>query len=106
MQGMDHYEPLDTSERTRVTDAKAEAARQRQVEANDIKWLMSTKQGRRVVWRLLSEAGIYRTSFTGNSETFFREGKRQMGLFLVAEVHTHATDAYPLMVQESKAPTK
>ena len=81
------------------------AALARQVEANDIKWLMSTKQGRRFVWRLLEKAGVYRTSFTGNSETFFKEGMRNMGLFVVAEIHTHSPDAYVLMLTESKAAT-
>lgn len=76
----------------------------RQVEANDIKWLMSSRQGRRIAWRLLDKAGIYRTSFTGNSETFFKEGMRNIGLFLIAEIHAHAPEAYVLMVAESKAP--
>jgi hypothetical protein len=84
-------------------DRKAGKVAARQVEANDWKWLMSSKQGRRCVWRLLEKAGVYRTSFTGNSETFFREGMRNMGLFVVDAVHTHAPDAYALMVAESKA---
>ena len=71
-----------------------------QVAANDIKWLMDQKQGRRIVRRLLSEAGIHRTSFTGNSETFFREGKRAFGLFLEAEVVRNAPENYILMLTE------
>jgi hypothetical protein len=71
-----------------------------QVEANDIKWLMANKQGRRIVRRLLAESGVYRSSFTGNSETFFREGKRALGLFLAAEVTTHAFPDYVLMLTE------
>lgn len=71
-----------------------------QVAANDIKWLMDQKQGRRIVRRLLAEAGIHRTSFTGNSETFFREGKRAFGLFLEAEVTRHAPENFIVMLQE------
>lgn len=73
----------------------------RQVEAADWKWLMASKQGRRIVWRLLDKAGIYRTSFTGNSETFFKEGMRNMGLFIVAEIQAHSPEAYALMLTES-----
>lgn len=71
-----------------------------QVEANDIKWLMDQKQGRRIVRRLLAEAGIHRTSFTGNSETFFREGKRSFGLFIESEVTRHAPENFIVMLQE------
>lgn len=93
------------------TDDQHEAASQRkndaklarQVEANDWKWLMSSKQGRRVMWRLIAEAGVYRTSFTGNSETFFKEGKRSFGLFLISEITSHCPEGYVQMMTEERA---
>lgn len=88
-------------------DTHPEASAQRnagkaaaQVEANDIKWLMDHKQGRRIVRRLLAEAGIHRSSFTGNSETFFREGRRAFGLFIEAEVTRYSPENYILMLTE------
>ena len=33
--------------------------------------VMSSKEGRRTVWRILKTTGFFLTSFTGNSETFF-----------------------------------
>jgi hypothetical protein len=92
------HDPYD-NDRAPSSDAKL----RRQIEANDIKWLMSSKQGRRIVWRLLDKAGVFRTSFTGNSETFFKEGMRNMGLFLVAEIMAHSPEAFALMLNESKA---
>lgn len=70
------------------------------VVANDIKWLMASKQGRRIVRRWLAEAGVHRTSFTGNSETFFREGKRAFGLFITGEITQHAFPDYLQMLTE------
>lgn len=75
----------------------------RQVEANDTKWLMSSKQGRRWVWNFLGEAGVFRSSFTGNSETFFKEGKRAMGLMVLSEISTHCPEMYVLMQTEARA---
>lgn len=86
-----------------ATQRRADAKLTRQVEANDVKWLMSSKQGRRFVWRLLGEAGVFRTSFTGNSETFFKEGKRAIGLFILGEISAHSPEAYALMQTESRA---
>lgn len=86
-----------------ATAKRVSAVQASQIEANDIRWLMDNKAGRRIVHRLLAEAGIHRTSFTGNSETFFREGKRAFGLFIEAEVTRVSFDNYLLMLTESKA---
>ena len=52
------------------------------------------------MWRLLERTGVFRTSFTGNSETFFREGQRNVGLMLMAQIHEVCPDQYALMLKE------
>lgn len=91
------HDPLSLTEQDREA---AKPARQR--EADDWKWLMSSKQGRRIAWRLLERAGIYRTSFTGNSETFFREGMRQMGLHILGDIQAHAPESIAQMFTEAR----
>jgi hypothetical protein len=56
----------------------------------------------------MAEAGIFRSSFTGNSETFFNEGKRSIGLFVLDELMQAKPDAFALMQKEaaSAKPTK
>lgn len=79
---------------------QVEGARRQEIE--DIKWLMAHKQGRRIVWRLLGEAGVYRTSFSTNgSVTSFNEGKRQLGLLLVGEINEHCPDAFLMTLKEN-----
>ncbi len=68
--------------------------------ADDFKWIMSNKRGRRIVWHLLDLAGVYRSSFTGNSETFFREGQRNIGLQILALIHAHTPELYYVMHNE------
>lgn len=75
----------------------------RKQELDDVRWLMSHKQGRRVARRLLEKAGIYRTSFTGNSGTFFNEGMRNLGLFLFNDVMEVAPEQYVKLLEETKA---
>ena len=72
-------------------------------EADDFKWVMSNKKGRRFIWRHLEAAGVFRSSFTGNSETLFREGSRNLGLQVLAMVMKHTPEAFHLMMQEQKA---
>ena len=46
------------------------------------------------MWRWLSRTGVFKSSFTGNSETFFREGMRNIGIMLMDEIHSHCPDLY------------
>ena len=66
----------------------------------DLRWVMSDKRGRRVVWRLLEIAGIYRLSYTGDDRTAFNEGQRNVGLKLLAEVNQHCPAEYMEMLKE------
>jgi hypothetical protein len=68
----------------------------------DLRALLELPAGRRILWWLLETAGIYRSSFTGNSTTFFNEGQRQVGLTLLAKIHEAKPEAIVLMMQESK----
>lgn len=82
-------------------EAVAAQAEARRVEIEDVKWLMADKRGRRIMWRLLAEAGIYRTSFNNSgSVTAFNEGKRQIGLVFVGEVNDYAAHQFLVMLKE------
>ena len=95
-------EPLDDSSTTKRKGRQLA----RQVDVADVQWLMANPQGRRFVRRLIAEAGVFSSSFMGNAEqTFFREGKRAVGLFVLAEVQSITPAAYIEMLTETKAQT-
>lgn len=70
-------------------------------DTEDFLWVMDTKQGRRFIWRLLEDAGVFQSSFTGNSETFFREGQRNVGLKVLSRIHDLCPDKYSIMLNEA-----
>lgn len=72
-----------------------------QRERDDFKWVVSTEQGRRFLWDLLAFTGVYRSSFTGNSQTFFNEGRRDVGLRLLGQINEHEPEAYVTMLKEN-----
>lgn len=88
--------------RTRAAQA-AELAKL--TEDTDLQWLMSTQQGRRFMWRLLSMSGVYRLSYAGEQthETAFAEGARNIGLQLMHDVQTLCPDLYAVMVEEQRS---
>jgi hypothetical protein len=95
-------DPLDIEAREK---AKAESKDRKSLaslqETEDLKWLLSDKRGRRVLWRILERTGLYRTSFTGNSETYFREGQRDIGLQLLSLITANCPEKYGLMMTEN-----
>lgn len=58
----------------------------RQQELNDLQMVLKTEFGRRFFIRILEDAGYNSSSFTGNSTTFFNEGKRDVALQLLKKV--------------------
>lgn len=82
---------------------KSRIRREREIE--DLKAVLGTPQGRRFIWRLLGQAGIFRPSFVAGSPdtTAFNDGARNQGLNLMAEVMSEAPKQFLTMQQEAMA---
>ncbi|QBF27163.1 hypothetical protein EXN22_16235 [Pseudomonas tructae] len=86
-----------------ISQAREELARlaERQAE-DDLKWLMASAIGRRIVWRLLGRAGVFRSSFDQHAGVMsFNEGLRSQGLQLLADINRLCPHQYPVMAQEN-----
>lgn len=68
----------------------------------DLKWIFSSRAGRRFYWDLMVHCGIFKTSMTGTSQTFFNEGRRNVGLKLISELNLADPEAYLKMITEEK----
>lgn len=93
--------PEDDDEAQAAARQKSDNARRTFVE--DVRWMMSSPRGRRLVWWLLAKTGINRTSFNNSGSVMaFNEGQRNIGLMLQAEVLEASPDAYMTMLQENR----
>ncbi|GEM_PF-1236786 len=80
---------------------KAElAAAQRRA---DVREVMGLPSGRRLIWDWLSDAGLFRACFTGSSQTFYNEGRREFGLRMFQQILEACPDLYAQAVQELRA---
>lgn len=67
-----------------------------------LKSVLAGKAGRRVMFRIIEEiAGVSSISFTGNSETFYREGRRSVGAELMREIQTLCPGEFMQMLNEA-----
>lgn len=71
-------------------------------DADDMRKLLCEEWGRRLFWRLVAKTGLLKTSMTGNSHTFFLEGRRSIGIELWDEMESVAPEAYVKMVEEAR----
>lgn len=76
----------NASDPKQVKRAKQKEKFQEEDELKDLNEILALESGKRFIWRYLEKCGVFSSSFTGNSETFFREGERNIGLQLLAEV--------------------
>ena len=98
-----NYDPLDLRGQEREKAEKEVRAKlDRENEEADLKWLMGSKRGRRIVWRLLENSGVFRMSFNTNAmQMAFAEGNRNFGNRTLSLIHSHCSELYPQMVKEN-----
>lgn len=76
-------------------------------ELNDIRRICGRSEGRRLFWRIFTRAHIYETTFTGDPLAgAFKEGERNLGLFLLADLMEAAPDRLMEMMKEAEAESK
>lgn len=93
---------------TDLDDEQLRAAReikQRDIaarERDDIQHLMNSKQGRRVIWWMLSQGKVFSSTFAVDPHvTAFNEGQRNLALALLTRVMQHCTEQYLTMAAEA-----
>ena len=97
----DEPEGYDASDPAKVGERKVDAKNAERERIAGLGQLLGTRQGRLWAWEMLAKCGVFRTSFTGNSTTFFNEGKRDIGLSVMADITREFPDAYLTMTKEN-----
>ena len=97
-----------TGDRSRLSKSRGAEDRKRQSVLSerhdaDLVWLMCQREGRRFIWRLLQSCRLYETSLAGTSAAFFREGERNVGLRVLADIVRLCPDLHARMAIEFAA---
>jgi hypothetical protein len=96
------YQPTDLVEQEKDQQDRILRDRlEQETAAADVKWLMSSKRGRRIVWRLMADAGVFRSVFNTNSMAMaFSEGNRNTGLRMFNSVMELCPEMFSVMTKE------
>ena len=97
-------DPFDIAGQEKAAKEREMNARlERESEESDFRWLMNSRRGRRIVWRLLEQAGTFRSSYSPTAmQMAFNEGFRNYGLRMLDLIHTNCPELYPQMMKEQK----
>ena len=70
--------------------------------ANDLKYVLSSRQGRRFIWRVLCYCKMFESIWRQSAEIHKLAGMQEVGLFLTGEIVKVDDEAYFTMMRESK----
>lgn len=76
--------------------------RRRLKSLTQLKEVLETYDGRAVIWQILCDTGLYRSSFSNDALSMaFNEGQRNIGLLLIDRIMLVSPEAYKLMQEEA-----
>lgn len=103
---VDNSEKFDWDAREREReDLERETKQVLQERKNDLETVLSTEQGRRFVWSLMSESGVFCSTYNPKAadvaiDVAFAEGRKQLGYRLLEEIQVLCPHKFLLMQQE------
>jgi len=87
-----------------LTPQQVEEKRIKDQKRNDLKWVLSTPQGRRFIWGLMSEGNIFNERYhTDSNYNFVTKGVRMFCQNIFNDVLQAEPEAYLKMIQENEA---
>lgn len=94
---------MAATEEEKVARAKEFAETWATQATEDLREILKGPGGRRVVWSVLEECGVYADTFRGEDThaSSYEQGKRKVGLTLLEKVFTADPNAYTLMRHEA-----
>lgn len=70
--------------------------------ARAIEAISDTPQGREFLWWLFEICGVFTTSYTGNSDTYFNEGRRAVGNEVLHRLVEVKPEIFQAMIKSGK----
>ena len=71
--------------------------------SRSIEVIAGIEQGREFLWWLFEICGVFTTSYTGNSDTYFNEGRRAVGNEVLHRLVGVKPEIFQTMIKSGKA---
>ncbi len=97
-------EPLvkNASDKDQLKAAEQKLKLREKLEIDDLQFILSSVQGRRVMWRFLIQCKVFETIWESSAKIHYNSGRQDVGHFIMSEIIRANEDAYLLMMKENK----
>ena len=89
------------ADKEQVKSAERKEKDRRRQEVEDLKEILSTKSGRRFIWRLLEHCKVFESIWHPSALIHYNAGKQDVGHFIMAEIISADTSAFQKMMEEN-----
>lgn len=89
----------NAADEEQVREARKKEKRRSERDEQDILHVIAERPGRRLLWRFISDCGVFQSNPVGN---LFQEGRRDVGLKILAELMAAAPETYIQMMKEAR----
>lgn len=84
-----------------VDEAEKKEKWSRKQEIEDMQFMLSTMQGRRVLWRFLSHCKVFESIWHPSALIHFHSGRQDVGHFIMSEISEADQEGFLKMMQEN-----
>lgn len=99
---MEQRKVANASSEEGVAEAEIKEMRARRIELDDLRFLLSDRQGRRFLWRLLERCRAFSSVWEPSARIHYNAGQQDLGHYLIAEIMQANEDAFLKMMKEAK----
>ena len=92
----------NASSESQLKKAEEKLKFQQKLEIDDLRFVLKTIEGRRVMWRLLIQCRVLESIWENSAKIHYNSGKQDVGHFIMSEVVRANEDAFLLMMKENK----
>jgi len=76
----------NAADEQQVKNAQSKQLTKRDLDLNDMRAVLNTAQGRRVLWRLMEECKVFNSIWETSAKIHYNSGKQDLGHFIMAEI--------------------
>lgn len=93
---------MNASDKAQIKKQEKEFQKIRKQELADLKYVLASEQGRRLVWRLMGKCKTFSSIWETSAKIHYNAGQQDLGHFLLAEVMEANSESFLQMMKENK----
>lgn len=94
------HEYYDAGNREHVKQSKLHSKFRRKQELADLAFVLSSREGRRFMWRILTHCKVYQSIWEPSAKIHYNAGRQDVGHYLQSEILSADPQAYIKMINE------